>query len=512
MDLPRRTTLSRRTLLGAGALGGALLATGCQIDTGTGTPEGPAPADQISFPDYPGTPTGDVTFRWVDSGDLKSVFIEAVLDAYTAKHPNVTTSYDGGGWEQVAQVVPLGIRNGSAHDVFALPLEQPAQVAINEGWVRPLDDIVPDFETWKAAFPATTFIPGVHVFDGKTYTFPLNSVRRLDRMLFFDTEVMSAAGYDDPVAQIRTWDDMRAAARAVTETGPAGLMAGGDNLSNLVSFLAMSAGWRAPASGMDMSTGEYIFDAEEMVQAVELLQSMVADGSVVPGFLTLNEKDARAQMPSGVAGMILNGPWDIPAWQRAAPDWSYAMATMPSPDGAEFVVPYQETGANSTWVYADTPNPEVAGQLAAYMGSVAGQAAMVALSGGNLVSTIEQANTDADQPGLLDENARRAADLARQVMRAVPQVQLRNPDAGMVQLEVQPVQPGLSQVLQGVFSGELTDVSGELGRYNAAMNAALDDAIAAAAAKGSTVTREDYVFENWDPTRDYTAADYEALG
>ncbi|MEJ7840088.1 MAG: hypothetical protein WKF81_14840 [Thermomicrobiales bacterium] len=41
---------------------------------------------------------------------------------------------------------------------------------------------------------------------------------------------------------------------------------------------------------------------------------------------------------------------------------------------------------------------------------------------------------------------------------------------------------------------------------------ALDEAIVAAQAAGATVSREDYVFSNWDPTVDFTDADYTATG
>lgn len=501
--------VSRRIVLG-GLLGGSALSlVGCQVDTGGG--DTGSEAAGLDIPDYPGDlPTDDVTFRWVDSGDLKSVFVKAVLGAYHDKHANITTSYDGSGWDTVNQVVPLGIRNGSAHDIFALPQDVPAQVAVNQGWVQPLDDIVPDFAAWKAAFPATAFIPGVHVFDGKTYSFPASSTRRLDRMLFFDTEVLKGAGVDDPVATVKTWDDLRATAKKVRDSGKVGLTVGGDGLSGLVTFLALTAGWKANSTGMNMTTGDYAFADAEVVQAVELLQAMVADKTVVPGFLTLLEKDARAQMPAGQTGMILNGPWDIPAWKKAAPDWSYSMAAVPTPQGEGFFVPYRETGANMTFVYAKSKYPVIAGQLAAYMGSVAGQTQLIELSEGNLVS-VTPAAVDAAAQSALDPNATTASDLAKQIMRVSPMVELRNDDAGLVTLATKPVTPNLRELMQGLFTGQLDNVEQVLGDYNSAMNSALDEAITAAAKKGSSVTRADFAFANWDPSQDYTADDYQAL-
>lgn len=504
-------SLSRRALLGVLGVGGAGLVTGCQVDTG-GDSTGPGDPTAIEFPDYAGDlPTDDVTFRWVDSGDLKSVWEKSVLDAFTVKHPNIKTQYDGSGWDTVAQVVPLGIRNKSAHDVFALPLTVPPQIAINEGWVRPLEDLIPDFPAWRAKFPETVLVPGVNTFDDKVYSWPIASNRRLERMTIFDAANMAEAGYDDPGTQIKTWDDLSAALGKVVAAGKVGLMVGGDGLGGLINYVAYTAGWRGIMTGMDMKTGGYIFDAPEIQQAYEFLQKLVTDKLVVPGFLTLLEKDARAQMTAAKAGAILNGPWDIPAWKKAAPSWKYQITSLPSPEGKPFLVPFLE-GANSSWVYAGTKLPTVAGQILAYMGSPEGQKMMVIMSQGNLQSLQPESNTAADQPGLLDENAKIAVGLAKQSMFVAPRPELRNADVAKVALALKPVTPNWNQVLQGLFSGELDNPSSQFAKYTSALSAALDDAIAAAKAKGSTATRDDYAFANWEPSKDYTAADYEALG
>src|SRR5256885_146201 len=134
--------------------------------------------------------SGSVGFRWMDSGDLKAPFEQAVFDAYSRKNPQVKITYDGTSWDRINEVVPLGIRNRSAPDVFAIPNDVPTNVAVSQGWLSPLDDIIPDFDKWKRAFPSTAFVPGVLVFDGKTYGFPLSSAKRLGNMLFYDVEFM----------------------------------------------------------------------------------------------------------------------------------------------------------------------------------------------------------------------------------------------------------------------------------------------------------------------------------
>ena len=510
--------LSRRAVMGLVGAAGVGVATGCQVDTGEGksgaNPGGSDPK-AIDFPDFDTElPTDDVTFRWVDSGDLKSVWEKSVLDAFTEKHSNIKTQYDGGGWDTVNTVVPLGIRNGSAHDVFALPQEVPPQVAINEGWVQPLEDIIPDFDEWKANFPEAALVPGVNIFDDKLYSWPISSSRRLSFMAMYDSANMAEAGYDDPGAQITTWDETLEALAAVKKTGKVGLMFGGDGLAGLLYYLAFTAGWKgmdgAEASvGIDFETGERIHAADEMVAAYEFIEKIVKDKLIVPGYLNTLQADARAQMTANGAGMIFNGPWDIPAWKETAPDWKYSIAAMPTAQGEPYMVPFFE-GANSSWVYAETKLDTVAGQIISYMGSPDGQKMMVILSEGNLQSLQPEANETAAQEVDLDPNAQFATDLAKDLMRVAPRVELRNPDAAQVSLELKPVTPRFVDRIQGLLIGDIKDAKKEFAKFDSELDAALDAAIAAAKKKGSSVTREDYAFSNWDRSKDYTIDLYES--
>ena len=63
-------------------------------------------------------------------------------------------------FSEIQTILPLGIRNGSAPDAFNLPLDMPPAVAVAENWVRPLDDLIPDIEAWKAGFPTGSWAEG----------------------------------------------------------------------------------------------------------------------------------------------------------------------------------------------------------------------------------------------------------------------------------------------------------------------------------------------------------------
>ena len=509
IETSARPRLRRRSFLSASALmiGGL---SACSVETGT--TEGAAPSagvDEFDFAYDPAT-SESAQLAWMDSGDLKSVFISAVIDAFGEQFPEVATQYDGSGWDQVNQVVPLGIRNGTAPDVFALPQNVPAETAINEGWVQPLDDVLPDFESWKAGFPGTALISGVHVFDGKTYSWPLNSTRRLDITQYISHAAAEAAGVSVPVESISTWDDLRSLAKEITAAGTPGILSTADHLDVVIGNLANTAGWRGNSDGMNMKTGAFEYSAPEYLEALEFVRSLVEDGSFVPGFLTLKDADARAQFPTGLAGISLNGPWDIAQWDRDYPDFEYTILPLPSPDGSEYTIPFRETGANMTWLYADTPNVEAAAAVIQYMGSAEGQRAMVELSEGFLVSTIEEANTSADS-SLLNERAALVADLAASYMRTCPQFEIRNEEAGKVTLKLQSSDPSISAVIEGVFTGQIADAEEALKDLDLRRTEEMEQAFEAAAADGADVNISELQFPNWDPSSDYTAEQYEEL-
>ena len=73
--------------------------------------------------------------RWMDSGDQKAYFFKPFFAAYHKKNPGVTVNYDGSSWSQIQQVITLGIRNGSAPDVFQLPPQITIPNAVANGWI-----------------------------------------------------------------------------------------------------------------------------------------------------------------------------------------------------------------------------------------------------------------------------------------------------------------------------------------------------------------------------------------
>lgn len=466
-------------------------------------------AQDIDIPDTE-LPDGDVSLRWIDSGDAKALFLNEYFAAYQEAHPNVRITYDALPWNEIGQVVPLGIQNGNAHDVFQLPSSITPAQAVREGWIQALDDHIPDFEAWKANFPSDAFLPGINTFGGRTFSLPLTSNRRYGTHLLYNTAYLEQAGFD-PSSEPLTWDTFREAARVATEQGGGsyyGLVLGGGQLPQWGAFvenLARMAG-AASLGGIDLRTGRYIYASEEVVGALELLLAMRDDGSVFPGVVNLSAPQARAYMPQGAAAMILQGPWNIPLWELENPEFNFGVASQPVPNSGE-VLPLTVTpgASNSLYLYANSQNGAVVGDMFHYLGTLEGQKAWASIVGVADGPIFPEALEGVE----LSERSQQILALFDEQVRVGPSPSVRNPDVEQVFLELQAVTPNFDEVVQGLFTGQLTDVQGELTALNDRYEAELDRAIDAAQANGAEVSRDDWVFSNWDPAQDYTQADYE---
>ncbi len=87
-------------------------------------------------------------------------------------------------------------------------------------------------------------------------------------------------------------------------------------------------------------------------------------------------------------------------------------------------------------------------------------------------------------------------------------VAVRNPETAAIASERQPLQPDLGALMQGLLTGQVSDVRAAFEDLQGRANAELDRAIAAAQEKGANVSRDDFVFADWDPTAEFTAENY----
>lgn len=501
------TQVTRRSVLrtGAGMAAGAVVAVSSRAAFAQEAAT-PMPVS-IPEPKVP-LPAEDMTFRWIDSGGIKADFFRPLFEQYQQRHANVTIDYQVLPWPEISRVIPLGVQNRSAPDVFQLPPEITAAQAVAEGWVAPLTEVIPDLEAWKAAFPPGVFLNGFTDFNGTTYTFPIHSNKRYSSLLFYNAAYFEQAGIDPEIPL--TWDQFRDAARRITEQGNGeyfGLIIDGNqtnsfaiNCGNLARMAGAPAGELTGTNYIDWRTGEFVFAADEMVAAVELLLAIRDDGSIFPGSSSINAQEMRAQFPNGVAGMMLQGPWNVPQYRKEAPDFDFGLASQPVPNSGEITpLTVGPGGTDSFFVYAESPLKAVAGHLLSYIGSEEGQIAYQTITNGATGVIFPAANELAGG----DPLSLKALQIYDEQMRSGPDPRVRNPDAALVYEAFRTPQPDFGQVIQGLYVGHLEDIQASLQDLEDRTSVELDRAIAAAQGRGAQVSRDDFIFADWDPTADY---------
>jgi multiple sugar transport system substrate-binding protein len=466
-----------------------------------------------------GAPAPDGPIRWLDSGGQKGEFHKEYLQKY-ADANGLKVVYDGLPWQEIATVLPLGIRNGSAPDTFNLPLGMEPSVAVAEGWIQPIDDYIPDLESWKAAYPGGAFVEGINVFDGKTYGFPYSTERRFNNALLFNRDMMAAAGYDQiGPDRALTFDEMRDAAAKIKQNsgGAFGWIIGGgqvnrwgDAVSTLAQRAGLTVGPTGLLQGMNFTTGEYVYGSDEYVAAVELLLAMRDDGSVFPGSISITAPQAREFITQGAAGMIIQGPWNVPIWEANAPNFNFGVSPAPAPEGmgdSLIWVGQLPNAANMMWMNKAAKNPYQMAGYFRWLGSTEGQLTYAPVGSSADPAIFPDAVAQAN----LSERANAMIKMAETYVRIHPNPLVRNSALTAAAAAYVDPTPNLSQAVQGLFAGQLTGVKETLQAVADARNAALDAAIAEAQAKGASVSRDDFVFPNWNPSDDYGPDAYAAI-
>ena len=508
------TMMNRRSALRAAA-GVAALAAGGSFPALAGGQASPSPVaaayplileqGPIKIYDYGlEIPSDDVTYRWADHQGVRVPFHQALHAAFMEAYPNVKIEYDSLG-QDLAELLAVGVQSGDAHDVLPTNAGVLAPQAVREGWITPLDDVIPDFEQWKATYPENTFMPGINVFDDKTYVLPMYASRLHRKLFFYNTQLMQEAGYD-PAAKTLSWDEFRDAAKKATDAGSYGLVNAQGPGANFVETLAELSG--AHGGEFNWQTGEFNFTSDQYLGAIELMQAMNDDGSFLPGMASMTDTDVRARFPEGLAAMYISGIWNVSIWEQAAPDFEFGVSSAPAQNPDDMYAISVVPGAGEGYmVYSGSDYHTITGSLMRFIGSVEGAVALKEISKAVNPVAFPEANQIVEH----SEAGRRALEINDSQLKYRPAPAIRNVNATLVYMERRPVTPNLNDIVNGIFSGQIDDPMAALQDLTDRSNAELDRAIKAAQDNGAEVSREDWVFPNWDPREDYGLEKYSEL-
>lgn len=486
-------TPSRRAVLGASAAAAVLAALGACSRSSS--------SDSTSSPTTTSGP-----LQWWDPFQSLESAMQGMFDAWASTGGGEVerTVYNP---NEMGQALQLALGSDQMPAVFSNLTGIPPSALVAQQLIAPvtLDDEAD-------AATAGRLFEGVHTFDGEVYSLPIFSHQQHSTLNWFDREAFEAAGADPDATGI-SWDDFRAACRAITATGRsgwAGNLAFTGRLQEQLVDLAQGAGQSlafntagvVPAEITDAATGEYVYHGDGFLQALEFLASLIADGVMLPASTSLDALEARARWAAGEAAVFFDGPWNAGVIAGQFPDVlpRIGVTNLPTPDGAGMTARGPSPGQfwhsaasgradEVSALFSLLARPEFAEALALNMDQPPADLSVVA---------------EAD----VDPIYRRAIDIFSSQCRLAPSPAVRNPAVGSVIAQMEEVRPTLGEIVQGYLDGDIDDPRASLRAYSDGLTAERDRAIETVSAEGVEVSLDDWVFPDYQLGTDYAVEQY----
>ncbi|MEN2739896.1 sugar ABC transporter substrate-binding protein [Microbacterium sp. X-17] len=126
--------------------------------------------------------------------------------------------------------------------------------------------------------------------------------------LFYNTDILQAAGVQPP----KTWDELRTAARQLTDASKGRY---GFAMSNINTY---EGTWQFLPFFWSNGGNEKNIATPQAAQALQFVLDLQNDGSLSKSSISWAQADVNNQFIAGKAAMMINGPWQIPALDKAS--------------------------------------------------------------------------------------------------------------------------------------------------------------------------------------------------
>jgi multiple sugar transport system substrate-binding protein len=324
------------------------------------------------------------TLLWGQWGSPEEIAIhQQVADAYMAQNPDVRIELWSQPWGDYFTKLDTLFAAGDGTAIPDVFFMSPVQRYADSGLIQNLDPLIEASgldltDYWPGALESTSL-------NGSVYGLPRDSGVEV---LYYDRDDFDAAGLEYPTADW-TWDDLRAAAEALTITDATGrvarygLAAEGGKYFNFVG---------ANGGGIlddVFNPSRAIIGEPEAVEAIEFFSGLMNDGFAWRDADLGQAGGDQAVFLADQASMFIQNASRVPALNAAG--INYDVAPVPTaPDGGR-----QAGSANgAAWVLsALTDQPELAWEFIQFLQSPEGGAAIYFAAGDSFPPTQSSANS-----------------------------------------------------------------------------------------------------------------------
>lgn len=450
----------------------------------------------------------------LESDAETEAFYREQLETFMQENPGIEVELRPYPTEQYPTAIQLLFQSDDAPDIYRTGGQAATQLpsSYQRGWVQPLDEFITD--EYKARFPAEAFDPANsgRYINGDVYAIPFVNARwPFLRPLFYNADLLQEYGFDGPP---ETWSELRNMAATITEQGNGqvyGFASFGENIDVAVGGLAQTAG-SGPYIGrlntpINRTNGEPAAAEPALVAAVEFVQGMNAEGTLTPGWESWGNDQMFQQFALERLAMFVGSSWQAAEIRELNPEINMNFAPVPVPDKGRGGYSSIDT-QNPYWVMSSrTENPEAAWKVLDFFTSVEFQRAYFRLTGTPVAVT--QAYEGVDIP----EDTERLITLTEETLRVAPNRGSKHPDAEslIAAIATNEPQPSLRELM--LLSITRNEPYLPLAQaYDQKVEQVIKEQIAEFQVNGSTITREDISFPDYNPLEDYDPGETEATG
>lgn len=325
-------TRLRRTAIALTGLATLLVVAACG-GSDTATPAASATVGSVA--ESGGSAAGgELSVLIGSSGPAETTAVEAASAAFSAKSGTAVTVQAA---QDLPQQLAQGFASGQSPDVFYVSGDQFATYA-KAGNLLAYGDQLSN---------AADFYPALKTqftYDGQFYCAPKDMSTLA---LFINTEMWKAAGLTD--ADIpKTWDDLSAVAKKLTDPPAVGITIGPDR-DRVNAFMLQNGSFLVSEDGKTITAND-----PKNVEALKYVQSLYKDGSLrFPA--ELGAGWAGEAFGKQQAAMTIEGNWLLGAMAKDYPSVKYTVAPLPAgPSGEKGTLVFTNCwGVSSTTKYPD---------------------------------------------------------------------------------------------------------------------------------------------------------------
>jgi multiple sugar transport system substrate-binding protein len=372
----------------------AMLVSACAVPP----PPAAAPADtgseastEEAAPEDAAAEDGTATLLWAMWGSPTEIAThQAVADAFMVEHPEIKIEITSEPWSDYFTKMQTLWASGDAEQIPDVLFLTPVLPYAAQGVLENLDPYIEE-----GGYDLSDYWPtllDLALYEGSVYGFPRDIGLEV---LYYNKDIFDEVGIDYPTDDW-TWDDLRAAAEALT-------VREGEQITRY--GLAMEGGkyqrWVGQNGGQiadDLyNPSQCTLDEPEAVEAIEFFAGMMNDGIAMRDASLSQAGGDAAVFASGQAAMIIQNASRVSQFNQAG--LNYDVAALPIPADGQRAA----SAAGAAWTMsAGSDNKEAAWVFLNWLQSTDGGQRIYTESGEILPALMSTAKSDAflgsDQP------------------------------------------------------------------------------------------------------------------